>query len=55
MIWIRARGTAPSQDFGLADSRKVLAMEPLNLAYLIGAIAAFAAFAATLAWVSRRS
>ncbi len=29
-------------------------MDSLNLAYLIGVIVSFAAFAATLAWVSRR-
>jgi hypothetical protein len=29
-------------------------MSGFNLAYLVGAIAAFAAFAVTLAWVSRR-
>ena len=29
-------------------------MDPLNLAYLICVIASFMAFAATLAWVSRR-
>lgn len=29
-------------------------MDAYNLAYLIGALAAFTAFAVTLAWVSRR-
>jgi hypothetical protein len=29
-------------------------MDAYNLAYLVGALAAFTAFAVTLAWVSRR-